>query len=95
MILLAFPKTGWQAYNTAAGNLRGLGTALAQFDFGRVRTPAEMLVALAVLEAANCCIEAIMRDLDDASMAGPIIELSRDLSHSIQDARETLASNGF
>ncbi|MGY2930670.1 hypothetical protein ACVWZ6_000272 [Bradyrhizobium sp. GM6.1] len=83
MTLLAFPKPGWQAYNSAAEHLRGLGAPLAQFDFARVRTPAEMSVSLAVLEATNCCIGAIVRDLDGASAAGPIIELSRDLSHSI------------
>ncbi|MCK1612448.1 MULTISPECIES: hypothetical protein [unclassified Bradyrhizobium] len=92
MTLLAFPKPGLQAHNSAAENLRGLGAAQAQFDFARVRTPAEMSVSLAMLKAANCCIAAIMRDLDGASAAGPIIELSRDLSHSIQDARDKFAS---
>lgn len=93
--LPAFPKPGWQAYNSAAEHLRGLGAALAQFDFARVRTPAEMSVSLAVLEATNCSIGAIVRDLDGASAAGPIIELSRDLSHSIQDARDKFASSGL
>lgn len=92
---LLFPKPGWQAYNSAAEHLRGLGAALAQFDFARVRTPAEMSVSSAVLEATNCCIGAIVRDLDGASAAGPIIELSRDLSHSIQDARDKFASSGL
>ncbi|MCK1319295.1 MULTISPECIES: hypothetical protein [unclassified Bradyrhizobium] len=90
-----FPKPRLAAYNSAAEHLRELGAALAQFDFARVRTPAEMSVSLAVLEAADCCIGAIMRDLDGASAAGPIIELSRDLSHSIQDARDRFASSGL